>query len=67
MFLFPIEVQVRGLPHLHGVFWLNEATVNKYKKDGDFDDLKIVALIDKFVSVSLNTGDSDLDTVVRYG
>ena len=62
---YRIEFQVRGLPHLHGVFWLNESKLLKFKRGDEFDDAKIGGLIDKLISVSLNTGDGDLDKLVR--
>ena len=57
-----IEFQVRGLPHLHGVFWLTKDEAKKYQDDdGDFLDTKVPDLIDKWISCSLETGDEDLD------
>ena len=29
---YRIEFQVRGLPHLHGIFWLNQNEIRKYSK-----------------------------------
>ena len=52
LLLPPIEFQIRGLPHLHGVFWLEQEALKKYKdENGDFKD-NITELIDKWVSVS---------------
>ena len=61
---YRIEFQVRGLPHLHGVFWLNESKIKNYKVGDEFDDSKIKFLINEFISCSLNTGDKDLDKIV---
>ena len=59
------EFQIRGLPHLHGVFWLNEIAVKKYKDEkGDFMD-NVTELIDKWVSCSLETGNPQLNDLVK--
>ena len=61
-----VYFQVRGLPHAHGVFWLKEDVVSKYKdENGDYDDNKVVELIDEYISVSVNTDDNDLNEVVK--
>ena len=65
LFHIPTEFQVRGLPHLHGVFWLNEIAVKKYKdENGDFMD-NVSELIDKWVSCSLETGNPQLNDLVN--
>ena len=65
LFHIPTEFQVRGLPHLHGVFWLNEIAVKKYKNEnGDFMD-NVTELIDKWVSCSLETGNPQLNDLVK--
>ena len=63
---YRIEFQMRGLPHLHGVFWLNQDAVEKYKDDktGDFKD-NVTELVDKWVSCSLDTGNENLDALVK--
>ena len=33
-----IETQVRGMPHVHKVAWLDNEIAKKYMKDGSFDD-----------------------------
>ena len=63
---YRIEFQVRGLPHLHGVFWLNETKLNEYKDgNGNFIDEKVTGLIDDYISVSLESKDESLNDVVR--
>ena len=63
---YRIEFQVRGLPHLHGVFWLNETKLNKYKdENGHIIDEKVTELIDDYISVSLESKDESLNDVVR--
>ena len=63
---YRIEFQVRGLPHLHGVFWLNEGKLDQYKDgDGNFLDEKVPELIDEWISVSLNNKDEKLNELVR--
>ena len=62
---YRIEFQVRGLPHLHGVFWIKESTIEDYKKDSEFDEEEIGTLIDQWISCSLNTDNEDLNKRVR--
>merc|ERR1712029_1020478 len=62
---YRIEFQVRGLPHLHGVFWLKESKIQEYKIERDFDELKVGNLINKWISCSLNTDDSELNSLVK--
>ena len=63
---YRIEFQVRGLPHLHGVFWLTKDAVKKYQNDnGDFLDTEVPELIDEWISCSLDTGDEELNKLVR--
>ena len=64
-FSYRIEFQVRGLPHLHGVFWLNEEKIQNYKEGGQFHDAKVIQLIDKYISCSINTKDQDLNKLVK--
>ena len=62
---YRIEFQVRGLPHLHGVFWLKEDKIADLKKDGEFLLEKLPALIEKFISCSTDTGDETLNQLVK--
>ena len=63
---YRIEFQIRGMPHVHGIFWLSEDLVKPYKNDNnEFNDLETPELIDKWISVSLDTGDEELDQLVR--
>ena len=56
---------MRGLPHLHGVFWLEEEAIEKYKdENGNYKD-NITELIDKWVSVSLETKNPALNDLVK--
>ena len=56
---------MRGLPHLHGVFWLEEEAIKKYKdENGNYKD-NITELIDKWVSVSLETKNPALNDLVK--
>ena len=63
-FAYRIEFQIRGMPHVHGVFWLKKDIIDKYKVDDEYDDEKITQLIDKWISCSLDTGDNELDSIV---
>ena len=64
---YRIEFQVRGLPHLHGVFWLKDSALEEYrnKETGEFIDAKLPELIKKYISCSTNTGDETLDDTVK--
>ena len=57
---------MRGLPHLHGVFWLSEEKLKTYKNEnGDYKDDTLPILIDEFISVSTNTKDKNLNELVE--
>ena len=64
-YCYRIEFQVRGMPHVHGVFWLYEEEKNKYEVDGKYDKTTVIELIDKWVSCSLHTADEDLNRIIR--
>ena len=63
-YTYRIEFQVRGMPHIHGVFWLDEEEKKKYQIDGKYDRVKVVDLIDDWVSCSLTTEDEELNKIV---
>ena len=53
------------MPHLHGVFWLTEKAIEEYKdENGDFLD-KVTELIDIWISCSIQTGNPQLDALVK--
>ena len=63
---YRIEFQLRGMPHLHGVFWLDKEEIGHcLDENGDYKDKEITELIDKWVSCSLNTGSQKLDKLVK--
>ena len=63
---YRIEFQIRGLPHLHGVFWIKQDEAKKYQDgNGEFLDSKVPDLIDQWISCSLDTGDEDLNKLVK--
>ena len=65
-YTYRIEFQLRGMPHLHGVFWLNKEEIELCKNsDGEYIDDKVTDLIDKWVSCSLDTQDKKLDSLVK--
>ena len=67
-FSYRIEFQVRGLPHLHGVFWLNESSIEKYLNGNTFDDAPdtfIGNFISQWISCSLDTGDKKLNDLQK--
>ena len=54
------------MPHVHGIFWLSEDLFKPYKNDNnEFNDLETPELVDKWFLVSLDTGDEELDQLVR--
>ena len=67
-YCYRIEFQLRGLPHAHGVIWLKNEVIQKYIQHTDngieyTDD--ITKLIDQWVSVSLDTGSDELNSLVK--
>ena len=59
---YRIEFQVRGLPHLHGVFWLKQSEAENYQdENGEFLDSEVPKLIDKWISCSLDTGNEQMN------
>ena len=64
-YTYRIEFQIRGMPHLHGVFWLKEEEIKPCKdENGDYIDEKVSEMIDTWISCSLDTGDKELDKLV---
>ena len=63
-YTYRIEFQIRGMPHVHGVFWLRDDIIEEVMDGNEFDDEKVVLLIDKWVTCSLDTGDANLDKLV---
>ena len=66
-FCYRIEFQARGMPHIHGVLWLEKDSIKKYllKEDGfEFDSKKVPEFIDAIISCSTSTGDEVLDKIV---
>ena len=68
-YTYRIEMQDRGLPHVHGVAWIDpEWLENEHGIHGNLIDSKeeeVIKLTDKLVSCSINTGDSKLDKIVK--
>ena len=65
-YTYRIEFQLRGMPHLHGVFWLTKEEINPCKNEnGEYIDEKLIELTDRWVSCSLDTGDKELDKLVQ--
>ena len=63
-FSYSIEFPIRGLPHVHGVFWLQKDLIDKCIVGDEFDDKEIVKLIEKWINCSLNTGDPKLEKLI---
>ena len=63
---YRIEFQLRGMPHLHGVFWLNKMEIEHcIDENGEYKDDEVTRLIDKWVSCSLDTGSENLNLLVQ--
>ena len=63
---YRIEFQARGMPHVHGVFWLKQKDIENYcREGGGFDSEKVPSLIDEWISCSLDNADKDVDDVVK--
>ena len=54
-FTYRVEFQMRGLPHIHGVAWMEKKFLEQYMKEDEFDyDLdKLPELIDQFVTCEI--------------
>jgi hypothetical protein len=64
-YTYRIEFQIRGMPHLHGVFWLKEEEIKPCKdENGVYIDEKVSEIIDTWISCSLDTGNKELDKLV---
>ena len=67
-YCYRIEFQLRGLPHAHGVIWLKKEVIQKYilhTDNGIEYTSDITELIDQWVSVSLDTGSEELNSLVK--
>ena len=65
-FTWRVEFQSRGMPHIHGVFWIPKKDLEPYETEsGEFDPEKVSELADAWISCSLNTGDEVLDDLVK--
>ena len=57
---------ISGMPHVHGVIWLKEETVKPYLlENGEFNYETVHGLIDQWTSCSLDTGDEELNLLVK--
>ena len=68
-YTYRIEMQDRGLPHVHGVAWIDtEWLESEHGIHGNLIDnpeKEVAKLTDKLVSCSINTGDIKLDNIVK--
>ena len=71
-YCYRIEFQMRGLPHVHGIGWLKHEEIQGcLDEDGLFNvddeeaEENVKKLINKWISCSLDTGDPELDKIVR--
>ena len=70
-FCYRVEFQMRGLPHIHGVAWLDkETTKDCLNEEGLFREDKngeesIIKLIDKYIQCKLEFGHADLRDEIK--
>ena len=68
-YAYRVEWQIRGMPHIHGVFWLKECEIKEFvdKNSGNLicNQKLIDDIIDKWVSVSLENENPQLNQVVK--
>ena len=70
-YCYRVEYQMRGLPHIHGIAWLKHKHIEScLDRDGLFrsdveGERNVIALIDKWISCSRNSGDPELDKIVN--
>ena len=63
---YRIEFQLRGMPHLHGIFWLNKNEIKDcFNENGEYKDKDVIKLIDKWISCGLKPGDDILNKLVK--
>ena len=63
-FSYRIESKIRGMPHVHGVFWLRKDIIDKCKNGDEFINEEVEKMIDNWITCSLNTCDPELDALV---
>ena len=70
-YVYRVEFQMRGLPHIHGAGWLKSDLIQHcldenglFTEDPDKEGA-VIDLIDEWISCSLNTGNPELDEIVR--
>ena len=62
---FRIEFQMRGMPHIHGVLWLNNIKKCLTDTDGyELDKDKLPDFIDSIISCSTEGDDSEVNKIV---
>ena len=67
-FCYRIEFQARGMPHIHGVLWLEKDSISKFLIDEDgfeFDSKEVPKFVDSIISCSTSTDDKILNEIVK--
>ena len=67
-YAYRIEFQVRGMPHVHGVLWLNSQVIDEYllpNKTFDVNNEKLPNLIDAWSTCSLENENDKLNSIVK--
>ena len=67
-FCYRIEFQARGMPHIHGVLWLENESIRTYLIDEngfEFDPTEVPKFIDKIISCSTSTEDEAVNQIVK--
>ena len=67
-FCYCIEFQARGMPHIHGILWLEKESIRSYltNENGfEFDPKEVPEYIDKIISCSTTTEDEVVNQIVK--
>ena len=59
---------ISGMSHVHGILWLSSSVIDEYllpNKTFDVNHKGISKLIDEWTTCSLNTGNDELDSIVK--
>ena len=68
-FSYRVEIQIRGMPHIHGVFWLDKGWLKeKFEIEGPLSENnhdKVTRLADYFISCKIPEDDEKFKKVVQ--
>ena len=65
-YVYRVEMQARGLPHIHGVAWISKKCLQELGIHGQLLDYpeETIMLVDKLMSCSLDTQSKNLNKIV---